>query len=616
MQERYRIAIVADPQLTDWYSYKQLGLSLWLTEFFTDIFMRRSFGRLHREFSPDAVLFLGDLMDGGRETFEQAVYDKNRARFLETVFDSRRTAWNLRPIVEDVATVEETNGIEPAQPQAVGDLDNAEELSIAGHFQQIIDIPSNAVEREAIRSSGKSVRLYVAGNHDTGFGDTMIRKAVRRYKQDFGSINYEITVGNHSLVVLDTLALSANITSITLESEEFLTRMGQEPPTLPRILFTHVPLFRLDSTPCGNARESKQLILDRNGEQYQNLVNATLSRRILRQIQPDMVFSGDDHDWCEIAHSLDSDRLTPEVTVRTFSFAQGIRRPAFVMLSLYNPQMKQRNDATMLQTAVPAAEPSKSLLQADPSALTGAAAGLESGFQHMSRVAMVSQKSTFAYEECMLPDQLAIYIGYAALFGVSLVWLLILRWRTFSQSHHHSDPLLVRWRQQLQYASHSKPRHAPTKATNSTTLHPFDVEETNESRGSTTGMQLSPSMTSSQEKFMTLSDDLLSDRENEQEEAVGGDEKEDERLSLSFNRQGKTLSSLSPITTGKGFHGQGWQGGRGVDMWAWMRYRVEQAWWQWPVRSPAFWQLLGLDHLDIARLVVPFYVFLLLISLL
>ncbi|KAF9089783.1 hypothetical protein BGX29_011872 [Mortierella sp. GBA35] len=65
--------------------------------------------------------------------------------------------------------------------------------------------------------------------------------------------------------------------------------MEHETPNEPRILFTHVPLFRPETISCGKGREATQLILDRNGEQYQNMVNATLSREILRKIQPDMV---------------------------------------------------------------------------------------------------------------------------------------------------------------------------------------------------------------------------------------------------------------------------------------------------------------------------------------
>ncbi|KAH7048036.1 Metallo-dependent phosphatase-like protein, partial [Linnemannia elongata] len=265
------IVIIADPQLTDWYSYKQTGLALWLTEFYTDLFMRKSFARLHRRLQPDMVLFLGDLLDGGRETVaghDRGVYEKNKHRFLDK-----------------------------------------------------------------IRQDGKSARLYVAGNHDVGFGDTLVRQAMKRYKGDFGSVNYEIKVGNHSLVVLDTLSLSSNITSVREESRGFLARMEQEKSKEPRVLFTHVPLFRPETTSCGEAREAQQLILDRNGEQYQNMVNASLSREILRKVQPDMIFSGDDHDWCEMGHSLDG-RLTPEVTLPTFSFAQGIKQPGFVVLSL------------------------------------------------------------------------------------------------------------------------------------------------------------------------------------------------------------------------------------------------------------------------------------------
>ncbi|KAF9581847.1 hypothetical protein BGW38_001003, partial [Lunasporangiospora selenospora] len=340
-QDWYRIAIIADPQLTDWYSYNQSGWVLTLVEFYTDLFMRRSFHRLHNHLSPDAVLFLGDLMDGGRETEDPKEFFKNMDRFYNKVFYSKDTAWNQSPIVMDIEENDE-------QEQRNMGPRKAEELEepITGHHQQLVDVPMDRSSRAAIRESGKSVRLFVAGNHDVGFGDTLIRKSMVRYKKEFGSVNYEIKVGNHSLIVLDTLALSANKTTIREEAQEFLSSIGNEDPTAPRILFTHVPLFRLDTTYCGEQREAKQLILDRNGEQYQNMVNASLSSEILRKIQPDMVFSGDDHDWCEIAHSLDN-RLTPEVTLPTFSFAQGIRQPGFVVLSLYNPRGLVRNDSPM-----------------------------------------------------------------------------------------------------------------------------------------------------------------------------------------------------------------------------------------------------------------------------
>jgi hypothetical protein len=38
-----------------------------------------------------------------------------------------------------------------------------------------------------------------------------------------------------------------------------------------------------------------------------------------------------------MGHALDG-RLTPEVTLPMFTFAQGVTQPGFVVLSLYNPQ--------------------------------------------------------------------------------------------------------------------------------------------------------------------------------------------------------------------------------------------------------------------------------------
>ncbi|KAF9984959.1 hypothetical protein BGZ75_003500 [Mortierella antarctica] len=333
LKNRYRIAIIADPQLTDWYSYKQTGLLLKLVETYTDLYMKRSFRRLHSAVQPDAVMFLGDLNDGGRDSSDD-VFVKNSNRFLEHVFQTTATAWNQQPVVMDTIAGE--------------DLDQHEYDSRVGpHYRQQINIPQDADEREAIRESGRSLRLYMAGNHDIGFGDNIIRPSVKRFKDAFGSINYEVKVGNHSLVVLDTLALSSDVQDIRGESQQFLTQLEQDSQMLPRILFTHVPLFRLDTTPCGKSRETKQLIINRGGYQYWNMVNATLSRDILRGIRPDVVFSGDDHDWCEIAHSLDG-ALIPEVTLRTFSFAQGIQQPGFVMLSLHNPELKSRNDMPMM----------------------------------------------------------------------------------------------------------------------------------------------------------------------------------------------------------------------------------------------------------------------------
>ncbi|KAG0084250.1 hypothetical protein BGZ93_011221 [Podila epicladia] len=425
LRDRYRIAIIADPQLTDWYSYKQTGWLLTLVQTYTDLFMRRSFWKLHQTLKPDAVLFLGDLNDGGRDTVDEAVWAQNRGRFMERVFQSEYTAWNLDPVVVDAAAADiDTH---KGKEEDEGQLDNSQESVSRPTYLVDKNIPSTAQEREAARRAGKSVRLYVAGNHDVGYGNDLIRKMALRFKRNYGALNYEIRLGNHSVVVLDTLSLSADDPMIRNEAQMFLDQIGQETPTLPRILFTHVPLYRLDTTYCGQERESSRLIINEGGFQYWNMVNVALSREILDKIKPDMVFSGDDHDWCEIGHTVNrgepssrsygvtdnSERLSlaPELTVPTFSFAQGVLQPGFVMLSLYNPNSLAGNNF--------AAVPSSSV--GLPAAIV---ADSSSGY-----LARPSGVSTFEYDECMLPNQLRIYFVYIGLFVLSVGWILFERYR-------------------------------------------------------------------------------------------------------------------------------------------------------------------------------------------
>ena len=61
-----RLAIVADPQIVDENTYPRRGLAMWLTKVFTDRYMRRNWRMLMKQ-EPGTVIFLGDLMDGGRE---------------------------------------------------------------------------------------------------------------------------------------------------------------------------------------------------------------------------------------------------------------------------------------------------------------------------------------------------------------------------------------------------------------------------------------------------------------------------------------------------------------------------------------------------------------------
>ncbi|KAF9975930.1 hypothetical protein BGZ73_000219 [Actinomortierella ambigua] len=294
----------------------------------------------------NAVLFLGDLLDGGRETVnDQATYFKNVERF-HRIFQTAQTAYNVRPIVQY------TNQRPPEQDSRSGERDHA---NLQGNHSNNVDkgavltdlerengrsfyqlakpVPTTREEREQVRGAGKSLRLYVAGNHDIGIGDTTIPAAVRLYQDEFGPLNYEIDLGHHRLVTLDTLTLNAAKGSpVRVEAQHLLDHVARPDmqDSSPRILFTHVPLYRPPQTYCGAERQTTLSIEQGRGYQYQNLVEAELSQEILEKVQPTMILSGDDHDWCGVAHPTmksgdSSNRLVdmiPEVTVPTFSFAQ------------------------------------------------------------------------------------------------------------------------------------------------------------------------------------------------------------------------------------------------------------------------------------------------------
>jgi hypothetical protein len=69
------------------------------------------------------------------------------------------------------------------------------------------------------------------------------------------------------------------------------------------------------------------------GPGYQNLLGSETSRFLLDILRPSVVFSGDDHDYCEHHHP----QGVREITLKSFSSSTGIRRPGFQLLSLIPP---------------------------------------------------------------------------------------------------------------------------------------------------------------------------------------------------------------------------------------------------------------------------------------
>ncbi|KAK9450816.1 Metallo-dependent phosphatase-like protein [Limtongia smithiae] len=297
-----RIAVIADPQLVDENTYKGRPAPLLaLTEYYVDKYMHRAWTALHAGLgSKDATVFLGDLFDGGRE-WDHDTWLAEYERF-ERVF-----------------------------PFATGD-----DVTRTGEY-------------------GELLLREVAGNHDIGIGDTVVVKALNTFRAYFGDPNRAVEIGNHTLVALDTASLmNTKLEAVYTPPRDFLQSLREstvtaaETPVLPRILLTHIPLFRPANEACGPKREAGGSLPLSRGYQYQTAVDPDLTTEVLQAVAPVLVLSGDDHDACSYTHTFspatsDSARTNtpifsaPEYTVKSFSIAMGVQYPAFELLSLWNP---------------------------------------------------------------------------------------------------------------------------------------------------------------------------------------------------------------------------------------------------------------------------------------
>lgn len=272
-----RIALIADPQIIDDNTYPGRNrVLLSVTKYIVDYYLRKNWVYINDALDPDVNVFLGDLFDGGREWKDKAwkeEFDRYNRIFTKPAF--KRT---------------------------------------------IMSLP---------------------GNHDIGYGDTIVPHALNRFRAYFGETSSTVGVGNHTLVILDTISMLNTINeSIYGPPKEFMDNLAKtagDPETKPRILLSHVPLYRDKDASCGKYREAKKPLPYVKGYQYQTLVTPELSQKILSAVNPIAVFSGDDHDACHVQHPYKlngQEKTTDEFTVKSISMAMGIEDPGIQLLTL------------------------------------------------------------------------------------------------------------------------------------------------------------------------------------------------------------------------------------------------------------------------------------------
>lgn len=289
----HRVSLFADPQLMDSYSYPgRPRIINYLTSVVLDNYHRRNWKFVQYHLEPDTTFFLGDLFDGGRYWEDDEWFDEYR-RFNE-IFQKR---------------------------------------------------------------PGSKTIASIPGNHDIGFGDSIIEKSLQRFKTYFGEPSSAVDFGNHTFVLLDTISLSDKANpEVAAAPKAFLEEFAQRSHSLPRIMLSHVPLYRNPTEQhCGDMRESKNPFPLQQGDQYQTVIDLGISQEVLAIVQPEILFSGDDHDYCHITHTYEvgaASKTAEEITVKSCAMNMGIQRPAIQLMSLYNPDELSSSQQKTYQTEI------------------------------------------------------------------------------------------------------------------------------------------------------------------------------------------------------------------------------------------------------------------------
>ncbi|KAJ2503860.1 hypothetical protein IWW47_002801, partial [Coemansia sp. RSA 2052] len=223
-------------------------------------------------------------------------------------------------------------------------------------------------------------------------GNTVVGHALDRYHKNVGPTNQVFSIAGHQIVLLDSLTLESDTPDVSAASRQLVDRLGNETLDMPRLLFSHVPLWRPNGTYCGPLRQTPGgSLLNRRGYQFRDQLFQNTTSRLLSAIRPTAIFSGDDHDTCTVSHPIPSNGKTSsamEYTIGAFGWASGVPIASYGLLTLYPPG----------NTGMPAA--------------------------HVVR-------------NCFLPYQLGIYKVYATSFVVSLLLVMAFCYKG-SRSWHPS----------------------------------------------------------------------------------------------------------------------------------------------------------------------------------
>jgi hypothetical protein len=377
--------------------------------------MTRTFSRIQKTLYPDSVVFLGDLFDGGREwstrttqspeeryrKYGNSFWLREYDRFGRIFFGHWRDGGSLP---------------RRGQPgrKILSHLPGNHDLGFGKGIQA-------SVRKRYIAYFGDGNRMDIIGNHTFVSLDSVSLSAKGQENPEpveelwrpattflDGAKEQRQRLAQEELRVMRGLKRTLPFSHDVMESSKLgaeLPRFTDVVTEFPTILLSHVPLYRSQGTPCGPLREhwpptpwtkdqtepwendDRNAIAVRGGYQYQNVLHKEITKEVAEKVGDiEYAFSGDDHDYCEVVHRgyASAGGGIKEITVKSISWAMGVRKPGVVMVSMWNPVDEKGNP-----------------LEKD------------------------AYDSTLQTHLCLLPDQLSIFIRYGMLFGFTVFALAI-----------------------------------------------------------------------------------------------------------------------------------------------------------------------------------------------
>ncbi|KAF2682706.1 hypothetical protein K458DRAFT_306429 [Lentithecium fluviatile CBS 122367] len=409
----HRLVFVADPQLVDPHTYPGRPWPLNpLTIRYVDQYLRRTYSRIQEVLYPDSIAFLGDLFDGGRE-WSTRTTKSPEAQYRRYGDDFWLNEYNRFGSIFFEHWGDGGTEPRPGQPgrKILSSLPGNHDLGFAKGVQIGVRKRYNAY-------FGDGNRIDILGNHTfvsidsvslsaLGQGSPQTVEDIWRPTIDFleNAKTQKRRLVQRELRVQQGLKPYPGFEHNIVEKDGLKTaelpHSNDDVTEFPTILLTHVPLYRAQGTPCGSLREKwpptpvgkgqeplekddRNAIAVRGGYQYQNVLNPEITANIAEKVGDiRYAFSGDDHDYCEVVHRgyASAGSGIREITVKSISWAMGVRHPGIVMLSMWNP------------------------VDALGKPLSGDAS------------------ATVQTHLCLMPDQLGIFIRYATLFSLTLLLL-------------------------------------------------------------------------------------------------------------------------------------------------------------------------------------------------